>query len=312
MTASTKTTKPMKPKTQHEAGSASTRRSPMTTSFLVSTSPFVDDQTVHQSPKPITLGDPIPSAQATSLPWTRECIMSEFAGFLSFDRRCAGGLGPDAVRVVLAAMRQLSNVAGGNTQYPFHASPRLVVVRCTKELAPNFDLYMTDAKVEALEADIAAGELPAAEVRIGKTRSAVSDALAWAGEQSAQGLNVFIAYITREMLSSNNRGMGDGSNHSPLQKITQPDGSQNVVISAYALRNALREAAPVVAEQLGLEWKANRSRVHNASELTVAFEAAPNADTYHDDFLFGFMATKKSKTTKVAEKTEGEPEDGDA
>jgi hypothetical protein len=79
---------------------------------------------------------------------------------------------------------------------PLELRLRVAVVRCTKYGVPEFDQCLDDKTVAKIEADIASGDLPAEEMRVGKTRREVADALDWTAEQSTRGLNVFISYIT--------------------------------------------------------------------------------------------------------------------
>lgn len=98
--------------------------------------------------------------------------------------------------------------------------------------------------------------------------------------------NLFATVLTYAAPSSNYRGESE-ENRTVLQKITR-DGQEYTVVSPESMRNALRE----ILAARGLPT--NRSRLHDEGQLAVAFRDLPDASTYADDFLFGYMvATEK-------------------
>jgi CRISPR-associated protein Cst2 len=104
--------------------------------------------------------------------------------------------------------------------------------------------------------------------------------------------NLFVTVLTYAAPSSNYRGESE-ENRTVLQKIVK-GGAEHTVISPESIRNALRE---ILAQR---ELPMNRRRLHDEDQLAVEFKAFPDADTYADDFLFGFMvadndAIKKNK-----------------
>jgi CRISPR-associated protein Cst2 len=93
--------------------------------------------------------------------------------------------------------------------------------------------------------------------------------------------NLFATVLTYAAPSSNYRGESE-ENRTVLQKITKGD-TEHTVISPESMRNALRE----ILAGWGLPM--NRTRLHDEDQLAVEFKAFPDAVTYADDFLFGFM-----------------------
>jgi CRISPR-associated protein Cst2 len=102
--------------------------------------------------------------------------------------------------------------------------------------------------------------------------------------------NLFATVLTYPAPSSNYRGESE-ENRTMLQKITK-GGKEYTIVSPEAIRNALRE----MLIKAGLPH--NRSRLHNEDQLAVEFKEFPNADTYADDFLFGFMVADKDAIKK--------------
>jgi CRISPR-associated protein Cst2 len=105
-------------------------------------------------------------------------------------------------------------------------------------------------------------------------------------------LNLFASVLTYAAPSSNYRGESE-ENRTVIQKITK-GGHEYPVVSPESMRNALRE----ILAGYGLPM--NRRRIHDADQLAVEFKAFPDADTYADDFLFGFMVAnpKEGKAPK--------------
>lgn len=93
--------------------------------------------------------------------------------------------------------------------------------------------------------------------------------------------NLFATVLTYTAPSSNYRGESE-ENRTVIQKITK-GGHEYPVISPESMRNALREI--LSAEGL----PCNRRRLHDEEQLAVEFKDYPDAGTYADDFLFGYM-----------------------
>lgn len=108
-------------------------------------------------------------------------------------------------------------------------------------------------------------------------------------------LNLFATALTYPAPSSNYRGESE-ENRTILQKITIGD-HEHTIISPAAIRNALRE----ILAARGLPT--NRRRLHDEDQLAVEFKDFPDADTYADDFLFGFLVADK----KAIKASKGRP-----
>lgn len=107
-------------------------------------------------------------------------------------------------------------------------------------------------------------------------------------------MNLFATVLTYAAPSSNYRGESE-ENRTVLQKITK-GGQEHTVISPESMRNALRE---ILARW---ELPMNRSRLHDEDQLAVAFKGYPDAATYADDFLFGYMVADKDAVKEMAKK----------
>ncbi len=97
----------------------------------------------------------------------------------------------------------------------------------------------------------------------------------------SQPLNLFATILTYAAPSANHRGESE-ENRSVLQKITQGN-HDHAVISPASMRNALREI--LIKKELPM----NRRRLHNEEQLAVEFKDYPDATTYADDYLFGYL-----------------------
>jgi CRISPR-associated protein Cst2 len=106
--------------------------------------------------------------------------------------------------------------------------------------------------------------------------------------------NLFATVLTYAAPSSNYRGESE-ENRTVLQKISK-GGHEYTVISPESMRNALRE----ILARWGLPM--NRSRLHNEDQLAVAFKGYPDAATYADDFLFGYMVADKDAVKEMGKK----------
>jgi len=95
--------------------------------------------------------------------------------------------------------------------------------------------------------------------------------------------NIFATVLTYPAPSSNYRGERE-ENRNVLQTISK-GGHEYPVVSPEAMRSALRE----ILTGYGLPM--NRRRLRDQSQLAVEYKSFPDADTYADDFLFGFFVT---------------------
>lgn len=102
--------------------------------------------------------------------------------------------------------------------------------------------------------------------------------------------NLFATVLTHAAPSSNYRGESE-ENRTILQKITR-GGQQYTIISPESMRNALREI--LIAKDLPM----NRRRLYEEDQLAVEFKDFPDADTYADDFLFGYLVADNKAMKK--------------
>lgn len=105
--------------------------------------------------------------------------------------------------------------------------------------------------------------------------------------------HIFATIVTPTAVAANNRGEGDGSTLSTLQKVTQRN-DQYTTVSADSIRWGYRECL----ENLDPE-QVNRTFDPEADKYNIKDETY-NAETYIDDDLFGFMDAKKDKDNKNA------------
>jgi CRISPR-associated protein Cst2 len=105
--------------------------------------------------------------------------------------------------------------------------------------------------------------------------------------------HIFITVVTPTAVAANNRGEGDGSTLSTLQKITKGN-DQYTTVSADAIRWGYRECLQNLQPD-----KVNRTFDAEADLYNIKNEKY-NAVTYIDDDLFGFMDAKKDKDNKNA------------
>ncbi|VEP14466.1 CRISPR-associated autoregulator, Cst2 family [Hyella patelloides LEGE 07179] len=105
--------------------------------------------------------------------------------------------------------------------------------------------------------------------------------------------HIFVTIVTPTAVAANNRGEGDGSTLSTLQKITRGN-DQYTTVSAEAIRWGYRECL-----QNSQPDKVNRTFDAEADKYNHKDEKY-NAKTYIDDDLFGFMDAKKDKNNKNA------------
>lgn len=105
--------------------------------------------------------------------------------------------------------------------------------------------------------------------------------------------HLFITVVTPTAVAANNRGEGDGSTLSTLQKITR-GSDQYTTVSAEAIRWGLREFFENTDEQA-----TNRTFNPDTDQYTFKKEHFCAKD-FIDDDLFGYMDAKKDKDNKDA------------
>ncbi len=102
--------------------------------------------------------------------------------------------------------------------------------------------------------------------------------------------NLFCTVLTHAAPSSNYRGESE-ENRTIIQKITKGD-HEYAVVSPESMRNALRD---ILASR---ELPTNRTRLPDEDQLAVEFKSFPDADTYADDFLFGYLVADNKEMKK--------------
>lgn len=106
--------------------------------------------------------------------------------------------------------------------------------------------------------------------------------------------HLFATIVTPTAIAANNRGEGDGSTLSTLQKVTRGH-DQYTTVSAEAIRWAYRE----YFQNLDPE-KVNRTFDPDQDKYTFKKDGKFNPDDYIDDDLFGYMDAKKGSDNKDA------------
>ncbi len=106
--------------------------------------------------------------------------------------------------------------------------------------------------------------------------------------------HLFVNIVTPTAVAANNRGEGDGSTLSTLQKITVGH-DQYTTVSAEAIRWGLREYL-----QNSNDKDTNRTFNPDTDKYTFKADGKFNATTYIDDDLFGYMDAKKNSENKDA------------
>ncbi|MBF2082978.1 type I-B CRISPR-associated protein Cas7/Cst2/DevR [Thermoleptolyngbya sp. C42_A2020_037] len=105
--------------------------------------------------------------------------------------------------------------------------------------------------------------------------------------------HLFATIVTATAIAANNRGEGDGSTLSTLQKITRGN-DQYTTVSAEAIRWGLRE-------YLQNHCKSETNRTFDPDVDKYSFQGEQfNAEKYIDDDLFGYMDAKKGKDNEDA------------
>ena len=105
--------------------------------------------------------------------------------------------------------------------------------------------------------------------------------------------HIFATIVTPTAVAANNRGEGDGSTLSTLQKVTRGN-DQYTTVSADAIRWAYREYLQIIKPK-----DVNRTFDPEVDKYIIKNEKY-NPQTYIDDDLFGFMDAKKDKDNKDA------------
>lgn len=103
--------------------------------------------------------------------------------------------------------------------------------------------------------------------------------------------NMFCTVLTYAAPSSNYRGESE-ENRTIIQKITKGE-YEYAVISPESMRNALREILTL------RELPMNRRRLKDEDQLAVEFKDYPDAETYADDFLFGYLVAENKEMKKL-------------
>jgi CRISPR-associated protein Cst2 len=111
--------------------------------------------------------------------------------------------------------------------------------------------------------------------------------------------HLFITVVTPTAIAANNRGEGDGSTLSTLQKITCGN-DQHTTVSAEAIRWGLREYL-----QNNYEQQVNRTFDPDQDKYNLKGDINKNGynpTVYIDDDLFGYMDAKKGSDNEDATK----------
>jgi CRISPR-associated protein Cst2 len=105
--------------------------------------------------------------------------------------------------------------------------------------------------------------------------------------------HLFVTVVTPTAVAANNRGEGDGSTLSTLQKITR-GSDQYTTVSAEAIRWGMREYFQNTDEK-----STNRTFNSDTDKYTLKNERF-SAKEFIDDDLFGYMDAKKGKDNEDA------------
>jgi CRISPR-associated protein Cst2 len=107
-------------------------------------------------------------------------------------------------------------------------------------------------------------------------------------------MHIFATIVTSTAVAANNRGEGDGSTLSTLQKITRGN-DQYTTVSAEAIRWGLREYLQNLDPS-----KVNRTFDPDKDQYNFKKDGQFNATEFADDDLFGFMDAKKNAKNEDA------------
>jgi CRISPR-associated protein Cst2 len=115
--------------------------------------------------------------------------------------------------------------------------------------------------------------------------------------------HLFITVVTPTAIAANNRGEGDGSTLSTLQKITCGN-DQYTTVSAEAIRWALREYFQNTCEsEVNRTFNSDKDEYHLKHEKPEnKANAKYNPEVFIDDDLFGYMDAKKGSDNEDATK----------
>lgn len=103
-------------------------------------------------------------------------------------------------------------------------------------------------------------------------------------------IHVHVTIVTKLNVFSNNRGDSEGSNRSPLQKITVGN-RLHTTHSAETIKYAMRAALPQFVDPGAV----NRTVVEGLGSVYHAFKALDDPRKFFDSDVFGFLATKSKK-----------------
>lgn len=114
--------------------------------------------------------------------------------------------------------------------------------------------------------------------------------------------HLFITVVTPTAIAANNRGEGDGSTLSTLQKITCGN-DQHTTVSAEAIRWGLREYLQNnYGNEVNRTFDPDQDKYTLKSEQKNNGEEGYNPEKYIDDDLFGYMDAKKGADNENATK----------
>lgn len=121
------------------------RDSVLRMNFAVALTPYRFDATFHQSP--LNAGASTWKNSSDSALLHREVAYTAFQyPFALAGEDCAQGKGPQWAKALLAAIGELSNVAGGHARSYFEMAPKSIVARLTPQLVGGYDSYGFDAE----------------------------------------------------------------------------------------------------------------------------------------------------------------------
>ena len=143
------------------------RDSVLRMNLAVALEPYRFDATFHQSP-----------LNAGASPWknaTSSALLHRESAYTAFQypfalagRDCMEGQGVHWIRSLLAAIGELSGVAGGHARSLYEMAPRSIVIRVTKSLVAGYDTYGFDTNGKFSELKrILNDDLPGSEFLLG-------------------------------------------------------------------------------------------------------------------------------------------------
>lgn len=147
------------------------RDSVLRMNFAVALSPYRFDATFHQSPLNAREDGKEPDWKnsASSALLHREVAYTAFQyPFALAGEDCSKGNGPKWAKALLAAIGELSNVAGGHARSYFEMAPKSIVARLTPQLVGGYESYGFNAEGDFPELSRLKDEdLPASEFWLG-------------------------------------------------------------------------------------------------------------------------------------------------